>query len=215
MPTFSQTTTPGRTSLLQAVNTMLSVIGEASINTLDGQQINEASTAEATLLEFHRDGQARGWYWNTEKDYPFPADGTGGITVPANLIKWEPNIYQYDGRYQLRGQRVYDRESHTYTITETPILADVVWALAWDECPEVFNRWTLIRSARVFAGRVLGDESVVRLAGLDEVAARAELDRSELAHEKPNSLTGGPGMRPFPTFIPGPGLAGRQWGPYG
>lgn len=212
MPIANQSTTPGRTTLLQAVNTMLMVIGEQPINSLDGQQINEASMAESTLLEIHREGQSRGWYWNREESYEFSRNTAGEVVVPANVIHWAPDAFQFDGRYQLRGQRVYDREKHTYAIGVASITADVTWALAWDECPEVFNRWVLVRAARVFAGRVLGDESLVRLTGLDESSARVELERAEMVHERPNSITGGPGMTPFPTFVPGPGLMGRRWG---
>lgn len=212
MSIANQGVTPGRTTLLGAVNTLLAVIGEAPVNSLDGQQIGEASMAEATLLEFHREGQSRGWHWNREEAYPFSRNSSGEMVVPANVIHWAPDNYQFAGRYQLRGQRVYDRDEHTYSIGIETLAADVVWALSWDECPEVFNRWVVARAARVFAGRVLGDQAQVRLAGLDEASARAELDRAEAVHERPNSITGGPGVKPFRTFIPAPGLMGRTQG---
>lgn len=215
VPIADQSATPGRTTLLQAVNTMLMVIGEQPINSLDGQQINEASMAENTLLEFHREGQSRGWHWNRDEGFEFSRNNAGEIVVPPNIIHWSPDSFQFNGRYQLRGQRVYDRQNHTYAIGEASITADVTWALSWDECPEVFNRWVLVRAARVFAGRTLGDEGLVRLTGLDEVAARVELERAEMVHERPNSITGGPGMSPFPTFVAGAGLMGRRWGPRG
>lgn len=212
MPSANQAVTPGRTTLLEAVNTLLAVIGEQPVNSIDSQQIAEASMAERTLLEFHRDGQQRGWYWNREEGYEFSRNNSNQMVVPANLIRWAPDHYQFDGRYQLRGQNVYDRKEHSYEISEATIKADVVWLLSWDECPEVFNRWTTIRSARVFAGRVLGDSGSFQYTAMDEQAARAELERTELEHEQPNSLTGGPGLQPFPTYSPGLGVLGRNRG---
>lgn len=212
VPLANQAATPGRTTLLEAVNTLLAVIGEQPVNSIDTQQIVEASMAERTLLEFHRDGQQRGWHWNREEGYEFARNASGEVVVPANLIRWVPDHYQFDGRYQLRGQRVYDRQEHSYQINEASIKADVVWMLSWDECPEVFNRWTTIRSARAFAGRVLGDSGSVQFTAMDEQAARVELERAEMEHEQPNSLTGGPGLRPFPTFSPGLGVLGRNRG---
>ena len=65
MPISNQAVTPGRTTLLEAVNTLLAVIGEQPVNTLETQQIVEASMAERTLLEFHKEGQVNGWSWNS------------------------------------------------------------------------------------------------------------------------------------------------------
>ena len=89
--------------------------------------------AQQTLLEFHKDGQTRGWSWNTEKAYPFAPDAvTGGIEVPTNVVTWAVNPYKLNGRYILRGNRVYDKEDRTYQIATT-IQADVIWLLSWDE----------------------------------------------------------------------------------
>jgi hypothetical protein len=210
----NQAITPGRTTLLDAVNTLLSVIGEQPVNTLETQQIVEASWAERTLLEFHKEGQTRGWSWNSELAYEFAKDNNGLITVPANLISFAPDAYEWAGRFQLRGQKVYDREQRSYTIGSdvTTLKADVVWLLSWDESPEVFNRYVTIRSARVFSGRVLGDSNNFRYTAMDEQQSLTELQRVELEQVQANSLTGGPGLRPFPTYSPGLGLLGRNRG---
>lgn len=211
----NQGATPGRTTLLEAVNICLQNIGEQPVNSLESQQVTEAATAERTILEFHKEGQTRGWSWNTEQSYEFLKDSsTNQITVPANVVSFAPDAYRWAGRFQLRGQRVYDKEKRTYALgVDVPSLeADVVWLLPWDECPEVFNRWVTIRSARVFSGRVLGDSSSFQYTALDEQAALVELQRAELEQAQANSLTGGPGLRPFPTFSPGMGLLGRNGG---
>lgn len=214
MPIANQAITPGRTTLLEAVNVLLGVIGEQPVNSIDTQQIVEASWAERTLLEFHKEGQTRGWSWNSELAYEFAKASNGTITVPANLISFAPDAYEWAGRFQLRGQKVYDRQKRSYTIGSdvTTLQADVVWLLPWDDSPEVFNRWVTIRSARVFSGRVLGDSNNFRYTAMDEQQALTELQRVELEQVQANSLTGGPGLRPFPTYSPGLGLLGRNRG---
>ena len=215
MSLASQGVTPGRTTLLEAVNVCLQNIGEQPVNNLESQQVVEASTALRTILEFHKEGQTRGWSWNTELGYEFLKDiGTNEIRVPANVVSFAPDAYRWAGRFQLRGQRVYDKEKRTYVLgVDVPSLeADVVWLLPWDESPEAFNRWVTIRSARVFSGRVLGDSSSFQYTALDEQAALVELQRVEIEQAQPNSLTGGPGLRPFPTYSPGMGLLGRNGG---
>ena len=211
----NQAITPARTTLLEAVNICLQNIGEQPVNSLENQQIVEASMAERTILEFHKEGQTRGWSWNTEQGYEFVKDTvTNKIVVPANVVSWATDPYQWAGRFQLRGQTVYDREKRTSVLGSdiTTLQADVVWLLPWDECPEVFNRWITIRSARVFSDRVLSSDSIFKYTAMDEQAALVELQRVELEQTQANSLTGGPGLRPFPTYSPGLGLLGRNRG---
>ena len=205
----NQGKTPGRTTLLEAVNVLLTNVGEQPVDSLDNQQIQDARVAESTILELHKEGQIRGCTWNREISYPFERDtASGEVVVPANVVHFTVNPYQWDGRFILRGQRVYDTWERTYRIDPgvCPIYADVVWLLSFDDSPEAFNRWTTIRAARVFAARVLGSDSAVKYTAHDELAAMTELVRVEMDQAKPNSLTGGPFSRPMPTYEPSQGL---------
>ena len=211
----NQGRTPGRTTLLEAVNTLLETIGEQPVNSLDNQQIQDARVAERIILELHREGQIRGWSWNREESYPFERDqASGEVVVPAAVITFTVDPYRWDGRFVLRGQRLYDKWTRSYKIDAElgAIHADVVWLLQWDESPEAFNRWVTMRAARVFAARVLGSDSVVRVSFQDEQTALTELMRVELDQSKPNSLTGGPSLRPFPTYEAGRGLLRGTYG---
>jgi hypothetical protein len=211
----NQALTPGRTTLLEAVNICLQNIGEQPVNSLENQQVVEAAMAERTILEFHKEGQTRGWSWNSEQGYEFSKNvTTNQIVVPSNVVSWAADAYQWAGRFQLRGQKVYDKEKRTYTLGAdiASLEADVVWLLPWDECPEAFNRWVTIRSARVFSDRVLSSDAIFKYTAMDEQQALIELQRVELEQAQANSLTGGPGLRPFPTYSPGLGLLGRNRG---
>ena len=214
MPIANQAVTPGRTTLLEAVNVLLSVIGEQPVTTLENAQIVEALMAETTLLEFHKEGQTRGWSWNSEQGYEFSKGVNSQITVPTSVVSWVTDAYEWAGRFQLRGQQVYDLENHTFTLKDdiTSLRADVVWLLPWNDCPETFNRWVTVRAARVFSGRVLGNTNTFRYTEVDEQSAWIELLRTELSQAQANSITGGPGMKPFLTFSPGMGLLGRAQG---
>ena len=131
--------------------------------------------------------------------------------MPTNAITWAVNPYTLNGRFILRGNRVYDKLNRTYQIADT-IEADVTWLLSWDESPEAFNRWTTIRAARVFASRMLGDKELIQYTAIDEQAALNELQQVEYAQANPNSLTGGPGMVPVPTYTPELGLMRGVYG---
>lgn len=205
----NQSATPGRTTLLDAVNVVLMNIGEQPVSTLENQQVLEARTAEATILEVHKEGQTRGWSWNSEAAYPFTRNASGEIVLPPNVVSWQPDPYEFEHRYQLRGLRVYDKETRSYQLQVTQLKADVVWLLPWNECPEAFNRWSLIRAARVFSARTIGDVTGVQYTQLDEQQALIELLRVENIQEAPNMITG---RRRFPTFQPTEGLTDRLLG---
>ena len=215
MANTQQAATPGRTTLLEAVNVLLTNIGEMPVDSLENQQIQDARVAERTLLEFAKEGQVRGWSWNTEFAYPFDVDAvTGEVNIPASVVKWNVDPYQLDGRYVLRGSRVYDKKNRSFSIDpiDAPIKADVIWLLSWDESPEAFNRWTTIRSARVFASRMLGSDSLINYTAVDEQAALSELMRVEYGQSQPNSLTGGPFSVPMPTYSSESGLRRGMFG---
>ena len=209
----NQTVTPGRTTLLDAVNVLLENIGEQPVNSLANQQIMDARIAERTLLEFHKEGQVKGWSWNTEFAYQFNKDSsTNKIKVPESVVRFSMDPYEYAGRFQLRGQFVYDRDNRT-TILGTDIdhlHADVIFLLPWDEVPEAYNRWVTIRSARVFSNRVLGSDALYKYTVEDEQDAKATLERMEQQVEQANILTDGRNYYPFPTYQPAAGLATRR-----
>ena len=207
----NQGVTPGRTTLLEAVNVLLANIGEAPVATIEDEQNSEAGVAERTLLELHKEGQTRGWTLNREESFRFLRDvSTDEIVVPPNVASFTTDRFQWGHRFQLRGQRVYDKENRSYEIPDMAYLeADVILFLSWDEVPEAYNRWVTTRASRVFSERVLASDVVSKSTAEQEQRAWAELLRVENYQLQPNVLTAGPGLRPFPTFTPGHGVA---WG---
>lgn len=215
MPFYKQGKMPTRTTLLEAVCILLTNIGEQPVDSLNDQQVMDARIAEDTLLEFHKEGQLRGWSWNQEVGYPFKRDvSTKEVVVPANLARWAPDPYYAARRFVLRGQKVYDTWNRTTKLEDDldEVMADVTWILDWDQTPEVYNRWTTIRAARVFSDRVLTNDAIFKYTSKDELDAKAELDRVEHETLQNNILTDGYGYAPFPTYIPASGLANRRAG---
>lgn len=200
---------------MEAVNVLLTNIGEQPVDSLNDQQVLDARIATDTLLEFHKEGQLRGWSWNTEQAYPFRKDATTKeIVVPGNVTRFAPDPYYQGRRFMLRGQKVYDTWIRNTVLEDDvdEVLADVIWVLDWDQSPETFNRWTTIRAARVFSDRVLTNDALFKYTAKDEEDAKAELDRVEHETLQSNILTDGYNYRPFPTYIPASGLATRRIG---
>jgi Autographiviridae tail tubular protein Gp11 len=171
-------TTP--TTELEAVNMILSAIGEAPVNSL-GSGLPDAEVAENVLSEINRTIQSQGWNFNTELKWSLVPDVNGELHLPANCLRVDDTflVQQTDKDYVLRGSRLYDRVNHTYAIDET-IEVDMVVLLNFSELPETARSYIAIRSARVFQDRVLGSDQIHSYTLRDEEEARVRLHAHKL-----------------------------------
>ena len=106
------------TTKLDAVNQMLSSIGEAPAVSLDTDN-PEIAVAESTLDEVSRTIQSEGWNFNTEYEYPFTPDGNGEITIPSNILQIADNKFKSTAKYLtvVRNGKLYDKLSHSSVFT--------------------------------------------------------------------------------------------------
>jgi hypothetical protein len=170
------TTPPTATTELEAVNTMLSVIGEAPVNSLEGAVSTDVLTARSILKELSRSIQNKGWHFNTEYDYPLTPDTNGAITIPANVARI--SLPSPDNYLTQRGNRLYNIQDRTYTFTET-VKVTAVLLLPFEDLPEVARRFILISAARVFSDRMDRNTDSHQFNREDEYIAKADLDREE------------------------------------
>jgi hypothetical protein len=162
------------TTKLEAVNTMLSAIREAPVNSLSSGLI-DAESAEAILDKVSRSIQDQGHPFNTETDYTFSPDVNGEIVLPLEFIKADlaASVTAYrssEKEYVLRGRKMYDTVAHTYAIGEDLVL-DVVVLLDFGLLPESARRYISIKAARMFQERILGSESLSSYQTNDELQA--------------------------------------------
>ena len=157
---------------LQAVNTIISNIGQAPVTNLEsGNPLVEM--AEQILDEITIAVLAEGWEYNTERGYPFIPDSSNEITIPDNVLQLDTK--PGDGKQTvIRNGKLYDRIKHSYTFTEKQEL-DVQWLFEFEDLPEAFKNYITIRAANVFAGRSVGSQEAVTFGQREEVVARATL----------------------------------------
>ena len=184
---------------LEAVNKLLSVIGEAPIDKLadiSDNEITDASLARKTLHEINRDVQSEGWLWNTEVDVALSADIDGSYQLPSNALRadFSPNRYPYS-QYVMRGLRVYDRAARTYNIAanndNAPVVVDhMVLELPWEELPHPAQDYISIRAGRIYSDRYINSNVIFQFTVQDEEYSRAQLMRAEEASLSSNLLWG-------------------------
>lgn len=157
---------------LQAVNTIISNIGQAPVTNLEsGNPLVEM--AEQILDEITIAVLAEGWEYNTERGYPFTPDSNKEIVIPDNVLQLDTK--PGDGTQTvIRNGKLYDRVKHTYTFDGQQKL-DVQWLFDFEDLPEAFKNYITIRAANVFAGRSVGSQEAVSFGQREETIARATL----------------------------------------
>jgi len=173
-------TTP--TTKLEAVNSMLSTIGEAPVNSLTSGLV-DADTAETILNEVSRSVQAHGWNFNSEPDYTVAADTSGNVVLPTEILRADlaNSVTKYRStkqEYVQRGNKMYDKIKHSFNIG-TPLKLDVVVLLDFEVCPEVARRYVTVKAARIFQERVVGSDSLSAMNRNDEQEALFALREME------------------------------------
>lgn len=187
--TYSSAVLITPTTELEAVNIMLSGIGETPVNSLD-EVTADVSVANAILMETSKAVQLDGYQWNTEDNYPLVPDSEGLITLHPSIVRVafrEPD----DRELTLRGRKVYDRLNHTYMFDpDTTIYVNITILLPFEELPEAARRYITIRALRVFQERVVGSSTLSQFQQIDEARARSAMMMEERKQDRPNMLTG-------------------------
>lgn len=179
------------TTELDAVNTILSGIGESPVNSLTGETTTDVSLARSVLLEISRDVQLEGWTWNTEHDYPLSVDDNKEIRLPPAALRVE---FRYpDSRlYTVRGNRLYDLKNHSFLFPDHVTVqgCSVVFMLSFHELPEAARRYTTLKSLRVFQERTVGSQVLSGFQRDDENRCRGMLMAEERKAGRHNMLQG-------------------------
>ncbi len=171
------TNTPPLLTELEAVNVMLSVIGESPVNTLTGASTVDVIQAKAILNQVSREVQSVGWHFNSEKNYPLVPDINGEIKLAANMVRVDADQFPELDVVQ-RGLRLYSRTNHSFEFDRT-IRAEIIFLLPFEELPQAARQFIVIRAARIFQDRMVGSETLHGFSALDEQKALADLKEAE------------------------------------
>jgi hypothetical protein len=169
-----------RTPQLAAVNTMLSVIGEAPVNTLDAtSQTADVAMAKSLLEEVSREVQSNGWHFNREYDVSLASDASDNIVIPTNAARVDVEPSNAGGTdYIQRGSKLYNKSDSTYIINDAK-KCTIIYLLDWDDLPESARQYVMIRAARKFQDRVVGSEKHHSFTTMDEMHSLIALRSAE------------------------------------
>ena len=170
-----------RTTELEAVNTILSSIGEAPLNSLTGTLPVDGTTAKNVLDEICREVQSMGWHWNSHYKVDLSRDTDNKIPIGTDVLRVKLN-----DKYDRSSYDVVQRDSYLYnlakneeTFTQDFEDNDIVYLLDFSKIPEQAKRYITVRSARVFHDRTLGANTIHKFSSEDEARSLAVLRQAE------------------------------------
>ena len=175
-------TTQTRTTELEAVNTILSTIGEAPLSTLTGSLPVDGTTAKNVLNEINREVQSAGWQFNTHYKVDFTRDSDNKIPIGTDVLRVELNNKYSKSSYDItqRDSYLYNLAKNTNTFDQDFTENTIVYLLDFTNLPELARRYITIRSARVFHDRTLGANTIHKFSSEDEARSLAVMKQAEM-----------------------------------
>jgi hypothetical protein len=177
------------TSKLEAINTMLTSIGEIPVSSITNATTNDVSIAIQILDHVSREVQARGWFFNTDINYSLIPNNNNQIELPANALRVELADGYRRHDFVERNRKLYDRVNNTFTITDN-IKVNIVFLLDFSELPEVARHYILVRASRIFQDRMLVSSELHKFHEMDELQSYMSLKEAEGDIGRHNILTG-------------------------
>lgn len=166
------------TTRLNTINTMLSCIKQAPLNSLEGTKSYFTILAENILDNEVEIVQLMGWDFNSEDDYPLYPNENNNIIVADDVLMLKLPSY-YENRYVTRNKKLYDKLNHTFTITEQ-LNVSVVLKIEFENLPKVAQNFIMMSAANKFVKRALGSQATYTYTQEDLIAARMLMEEHEL-----------------------------------
>ena len=170
-----------RTTELEAVNTILSTIGEAPLSTLTGSLPVDGTTAKNILNEISREVQSAGWHFNSHYKVDLTRDSNNKVPVGTDVLRVELNNKYDKSSYDVvqRGSYLYNLAKNSETFDQDFTDNTIVYILDFSKLPEQARRYITIRSARVFHDRTLGANTIHKFSSEDEARSLAVMRQAE------------------------------------
>ena len=191
-----------RTSFLEAVNRVLQMLGEAPVNSLQGQ-FGLAKQAEDSLNDVSRTLQTEGWSFNTDLEKTLERNSSNEIELSSNVSRVVVDNLEYpDIDVVQRGNKLYDRRNNRYTFDED-LIVDMTTILEWDLLPEHARQYITIKAGRQLQEAIIGSSDLTKLNLTQELEARSAFLEEETSKTEHSMLRGNLNRTsPINTYIP-------------
>ena len=129
-----------KTTRLEAINSMMTSIGEAPISSLTaGSMPQDAAIASFVLDEVNREVQAIGWHFNREYNVSLALDSNNKIPVATTVLSVDIPRSESADTIVIRGDFLYNtskQDDSDRFVFDGPIEATVTYLLDLTELPQ-------------------------------------------------------------------------------
>lgn len=170
---------------LDAVNEIISVIGESPVNTIENLRNVDAIQALQFLRNVSRREQARGWSFNIIPEHTLTPEAETGY------IYWQDNYLSLKGSSgeKLIHSGDYVKELSTGTIIfDAPITCEAILLVPFEELPEAMRNYIVTKAAYQFQSRYFGDDSLTQVTTQEIQEAWTHLQEYEMDNNDYNIL---------------------------
>ena len=170
---------------LDAVNEMLSVIGESPINTLENLQNIDAINALRILRLVNRQEQARGWSFNIINSLTLNPD------VLTKKIRWQDNylfLKGSNGEKLIRnGEYVKDLANDTINF-EDPVTCEAILLVPFEEMPDPMRSYIIAKASLAFQTRYFNAPELTQITAQTLNECWMRLQEYEMTNNNYNML---------------------------
>jgi len=165
---------PSAMTELEAVNILLTTIGEAPVNTLTGNQVTDVSIANQVITEVSREIQSQGWHFNLEQNVPLTPNSSKHVVIPVNVARIDCRDYNV----VIRDNKLFNLNDRTFE-WEASVKADIVYFQDFTTLPETAKRYITARAARIYSDRMINSPVINKMTLRDEQKALLDLKEFE------------------------------------
>jgi len=163
---------------LDAVNSILSLIGEAPLNTIDGVTSLDALNAVAAIERAQREILSSGFWFNTETHTLTPT-ADGRYQVPPTFLSVQPTDPTV-GPFVQRGEYLFNTSENTFVGNTATMEVIAYVSLDWEYLPQTAREAIQSTAAKHFAFTEVGEQTLYQVSMANERVALAELYNENL-----------------------------------
>jgi len=202
---------PARLTQLEAVNTILRMLGRMPVSSLAPADLSPDAAIALAELDFqNRHVQLIGWHFNSEYSVKLTPDVNGDVFLTddvarvdnAKRLSWGSygtdiamRVDPDDGEMKLYDKLAARRDEDPYDFSAVgDVRVDLVRLLDFDHTPDSFRHYVTIKAGRTTQARLITDPQQYRFSADDEARALQILAKEELDTHDVNLLNA-PGIR--------------------
>ena len=206
------------TTETEALNMMLSAIGESPVADIDTATAADVVIAVNILKTSIREILSDGWRFNTEFGYEIAPEsstqaweGTDGATADLNVFEVPSNLLRFSmtSNSEQSGTALVDavaRKGRTYDQTKVIfydraknrdgwpdterdfLYIDAVWSMDWFTLPQSLRNYIAVVAARRLAAQAVASDTLVQFSLLDEREAHRKAEEDQGEQDTYNML---------------------------